>query len=214
MIERARLSAALVFTLAAALAGGLVSVSYEISHDRIATNQRDRILTSLRDVLGATRFDNGVDVSATLLDAIIRRSGNEPLAIFAATHDGVPVATVFAVAAPHGYNGPIELLVGVASDGTVTGVRVLAHRETPGLGDAIEHGKSDWIDGFVGTRLGEPPVGAWKVTKDGGHFDALTGATVTPRAIVDAVRATLLFDRNRGVGPDTALPPGQADGGR
>jgi electron transport complex protein RnfG len=211
MSERARLSAALVFTLAAALAGGLISVSYEISRDRIVANQRDRMLASLRDVLGATHFDNGVDVSAATVDAIAGHGGNEPTAVFRAMQAGTPVATVFAVTAPHGYNGPIELLVGVASDGTVTGVRVLAHRETPGLGDPIERRKSDWIETFAGKRLGEPPLDAWRVSKDGGYFDALTGATVTPRAVVEAVRATLLFARDRRVSLDERPPEEWAD---
>jgi len=198
--------------LAAALAGGLISASYEISRDRIAANQRDRVLTSLRDVLGATRFDNGADVSIEIVDAIAGRDGDEPVAIFRAMRDGMPVATVFAVTAPNGYNGPIELLVGIASDGTVTGVRVLAHRETPGLGDPIERSKSDWIEAFAGTRLGDPPLGAWKVSKDGGDFDALTGATVTPRAVVEAVRATLVLHRDRAASPEDNTLRGQTDG--
>jgi electron transport complex protein RnfG len=211
MVERARLSAALVLTLAAALAGALISTSYEISRDRIAANQRDRALTSLRAVLGATRFDNGADVSIDMVDAIAGRKGGEPTAVFRAIRDGMPVATVFAVTAPNGYNGPIDLLVGIASDGTVTGVRVLAHRETPGLGDPIERSKSDWIEAFAGTRLGDPPLDAWKVSKDGGAFDALTGATVTPRAVVEAVRATLLFHRNSTASPDDGRLREQAD---
>src|SRR5690606_19926340 len=92
----------------------------------------------------------------------------------------------------------IRLLVGISADGILTGVRVLSHRETPGLGDPIELRKSPWILQFDGKRLDDPPEALWAVEKDGGIFDGLTGATVTPRAVVRAVRNTLLyFERHR-----------------
>ncbi len=97
--------------------------------------------------------------------------------------------------APDGYSGNIRLLVGVQADDTLSGVRVVAHRETPGLGDAIDEQRSDWVYGFDGKSLGNPPLAKWAVRKDGGHFDQLTGATITPRAIVRAVRRTLLYYR-------------------
>jgi electron transport complex protein RnfG len=85
------------------------------------------------------------------------------------------------------------MVVGVNRDGSVAGVRVLEHRETPGLGDAVDHRKSDWIDGFGGKALGAPPPEDWAVRKDGGVFDQFTGATITPRAVVAAVRRTLEY---------------------
>ncbi|MDX1654282.1 MAG: RnfABCDGE type electron transport complex subunit G, partial [Candidatus Competibacteraceae bacterium] len=87
------------------------------------------------------------------------------------------------------------LLVGVNWDGTVAGVRVLAHRETPGLGDGIEAERSDWIESFQGKSLGNPPAQQWAVKKDGGAFDQFTGATITPRAVVGAVRRFLEYYR-------------------
>ncbi len=106
---------------------------------------------------------------------------------------------MFASVAPHGYNAEIRLLIGISPSGTVTGVRAVSHRETPGLGDAIEVDKSDWIRQFDGTSLQMPPPAAWAVRKDeGGQFDSITGATVTSRAVVNAVKNTLLyFDRHR-----------------
>ncbi len=92
-----------------------------------------------------------------------------------------------------GYGGPLSAVVGIDLQGMVTGVRVLAHRETPGLGDDIELGKSDWILGFNGTSLTAPAETAWQVKKDGGHFDGLTGATVTPRALVRQVHNALRY---------------------
>ena len=100
--------------------------------------------------------------------------------------------------APDGYAGAIRLLVAVAPDGRLLGVRVLSHKETPGLGDAIDSRRSGWIGAFAGRSLEDPREDRWKVRKDGGDFDQLTGATVTPRAVVRAVRNALVyFDRHR-----------------
>jgi len=100
---------------------------------------------------------------------------------------------VFATVAPHGYNASIELLIGVSPIGTVTGVRAVRHRETKGLGDAIETAKSDWIMQFDGKALTAPPPELWALAQDEGEFDAISGATVTSRAIVAAVKGTLLY---------------------
>ena len=91
-----------------------------------------------------------------------------------------------------GYNGEISLWVGIDDRGTITGVRVIDHRETPGLGDPISLDVSDWVLGFNGKSLTSPANQFWKVKKDGGEFDQFTGATITPRAIVSAVHDTLL----------------------
>ena len=106
---------------------------------------------------------------------------------------GEPVAVIFNSVAPDGYNGKIHLLVGVNIDASLAGVRVVKHAETPGLGDAIEIRKSPWIRGFDGKSLNNPDQAGWRVKRDGGEFDQLTGATITPRAIVAAVRNTLLY---------------------
>ena len=102
---------------------------------------------------------------------------------------------IFNAIAPDGYNGRIHLLVGVYVDGRIAGVRVVKHAETPGLGDAIEVRKSSWILGFDGKSLDRPEPTRWAVRRDGGEFDQLTGATITRRAVVAAVRNTLLYYR-------------------
>jgi electron transport complex protein RnfG len=106
------------------------------------------------------------------------------------------VAAVLASIAPDGYAGTIKLLVGINYDGSIAGVRVVSHKETPGLGDAIEAERSDWILGFNGHSLREPGEERWKVKKDGGIFDQFSGATITPRAIVAAVHNTLSYYQN------------------
>jgi electron transport complex protein RnfG len=115
--------------------------------------------------------------------------------VYRALKDAKPVALVMSVIAPDGYSGSIKLLVGINTDGTLSGVRAVAHRETPGLGDAIEEQRSDWVQQFNGASLENPPLDRWKVRKDGGDFDQLTGATITPRAVVQAVRNALLYYR-------------------
>ncbi len=109
------------------------------------------------------------------------------------TPTDAPVAALFVVSARDGYSGPIRLLVGIDVEGTVTAVQVLEHRETPGLGDRVEAGKSDWVKQFDGRSLINPTPDGWEIKRDGGEFDQLTGASVTPRAIVNAVRETLLY---------------------
>lgn len=92
-----------------------------------------------------------------------------------------------------GYGGEIKLMLGIDTQGKILGIRLLAHQETPGLGDKINEKKTDWILKFTGKSLADPPAEKWKVQKDGGVFDQFAGATVTPRAVVGAIRAGLDF---------------------
>lgn len=118
------------------------------------------------------------------------------LSIKAVMKDGRRSAFLLELVTRNGYNGPIRLLLAIRRDGVVLGVRVIEHHETPGLGDKIESGKSSWIDSFIGNSLNSFPVAAWRVKRDGGQFDQFTGATITPRAIVGAIREGLLFVRS------------------
>ncbi|MDO6688104.1 MULTISPECIES: electron transport complex subunit RsxG [unclassified Agarivorans] len=110
--------------------------------------------------------------------------------------DGQVQAFVYQTTAPDGYSGAIRLLVGVNEDGSVSGVRVVQHNETPGLGDKVETRKSDWIYQFDQQKLLEEKDPRWAVKKDGGQFDAFTGATITPRAVVKAVKNVLIYHSN------------------
>jgi electron transport complex protein RnfG len=115
--------------------------------------------------------------------------------------------------APEGYGGAIELLVGVNANGEITGVRVVPpHNETPGLGDKIETKKSDWIYSFDGKSLTNPKPEGWAVKKDGGDFDSFTGATITPRAVVDAVyNALAWYQANRSTLYQQPAAPAEAE---
>lgn len=192
------ITVALVAAIATA-AALLVTASWELSHERIEANERARLLSSLSSVLDEDLLDRDLEpVLIRALDPALLGS-DEPIDVFVPVDGTDPQAAIFASVAPDGYNAPIELLVGVAiPSGRITGVRVVGHRETPGLGDLIDIRKSDWIWQFDGKTVNDPPASAWTVSKDDGAFDSITGATVTPRAVIRAVHNTLLyFDANR-----------------
>lgn len=183
---------AAVLGLSAVLGLGLVALVHEQTGARIAANQRAALVQTLASLLPADSFDNDpLDDSVTVRDPEL--GTDRAVTVYRARRHGRPVAAVFAPIAPDGYNGAIKLLVAVRADGVLAGVRVLEHRETPGLGDWIEADRSAWILGFAGHSLDDPPENRWRVKRDGGDFDQFAGATVTPRAVVKAVRRALAF---------------------
>jgi electron transport complex protein RnfG len=124
--------------------------------------------------------------------------GAEATRVYRGRLGGQPVAAVLSPVVTQGYSGPIQLIVAIRFDGSLAGVRVLSHRETPGLGDKIEIERTDWIRSFDGKSLLDPAPAAWQVKRDGGDFDQFTGATITPRAIVRGVRGSLeYFDEHK-----------------
>lgn len=148
---------------------------------------------ALAIVLPMDRYDNEPLTDVIQVISEPWTGSAEPVAVRRARRGDKPAALVFDVVAPDGYAGPIRLLVSVAADGRLLGVRVTAHKETPGLGDPIDVRKSPWITGFTGRYLGDPPRERWAVKRDGGDFDQFASATVTPRAVVAAVQRTLLL---------------------
>jgi electron transport complex protein RnfG len=104
-----------------------------------------------------------------------------------------PVGLVFMPVIAKGYNGNIKLITGVSFDGTLLAVRVLTHQETEGLGDGIDHNKTDWINTFSGFTFENTLPGNWAVKNDGGSFDQLSGATITSRGVINAVRKSLEY---------------------
>ena len=185
---------------------GLVAYTHQQTEQRIEANERAALLDRLRRTLPAGSYDNDIADDVVYARAPGRLGSPEAMPVYRARSEGRPVAAVLTVVAPDGYNGAIRLLVGVRRDGTVAGVRVVSHQETPGLGDYIEADKSDWIEQFTGRALGDPPAERWRVGKDGGAFEALTGATITPRAVLGAVRNALIYFRDRRQALFTADP--------
>jgi electron transport complex protein RnfG len=192
------LQSTLLLVMFAVMGTGLVATTYQVTKDRIAANQHEALLVKVRALIPADRYDNDLLKDEMDLVAPEALGTNEPVSVYRARKGGEPVAAVLTPVAPDGYGGPIKLIVAVYYDGTLAGVRVLAHTETPGLGDYIDEARSRWILAFAGRSLANPTPDKWKVKRDGGAFDQQTGATITPRAVVKAVRKTLeYFSANR-----------------
>ena len=177
----------------AAVCTALVAVTHSATAPRIAANEQAYLEQSLQPVLEGIEYDGLLSESTIVLQPPHGLPGNDPVSIYRVFADGAPIAALFVVTARDGFAGPIRLLVGIDGDGVITGVRVLAHRETPGLGDLIDANKSDWILQFTKRSLGNPAVASWAIKRDGGEFDQLTGASITPRAVIKAVRDTLIY---------------------
>ena len=189
--------AGVLLSLFSVAGAGLVAVTHVATVDRIAQNERQALLDRLAILVPADRVTN--DMAAdTLVVSDREHLGADRTTVYRARSGDAPVALIVTAVVPDGYAGPISLLVAVLADGTLGGVRVISHKETPGLGDKIEEQRTDWIHGFAGKSLTNPDPSHWKVKRDGGDFDQFTGATVTPRAVVKAVKNTLLYVKEKG----------------
>ena len=196
-ISRSMLKNSLVLGLFAIATVGLVAVLQQATAGRIANAEREAQVRALSEILPQGSYDNHLlDNSIQLHDPLL---GSKSLqTAYIALKDGKPSAIILRATAPDGYSGAIQLLIGIQADGRLAGVRVLNHRETPGLGDKIELAKSSWIRSFDGRSLSNPAEDGWAVKKDRGEFDQFAGATITPRAVVKAVLKTLqYFDANQ-----------------
>ena len=171
------------------LATTLLSFGNIATKDAIELRQKEDLIASISQVVEPQLYDNQLLESVLMIP---EPGGNERL-VYQATKDGSVTAVVYEVSDNNGYSGAIRSILGVAPTGRVLGVRVLSHKETPGLGDKIEAEKSGWILSFNGLSLEDPPRSEWAVKKDGGYFDQFTGATITPRAVVRSVRSGLEF---------------------
>lgn len=179
----------------ALVAAGMLAGVNEGTKERIEQEIRIAQQRALYEIVPRERLDNDLlldtqSIPVEARDALGLPKGGE---FHIARNDGEIVALIIPAVAPDGYSGEISMIVGVNRDGSVAGVRVLSHRETPGLGDKLELSKSDWILGFRGKSLQNPQPARWQVKKDGGDFDQFTGATITPRAVVNQVKRVLEF---------------------
>ena len=187
------LKTAVVLIVFAVAGSALVGITFIQTEDNIAYNEKLTLLRKLNNIIPADAYNNNL-----LLDTISIKPNRllgtkENSLAYRARKDDQDIAIVLSSIAPNGYNGPIHMLVGIYDDGRLAGVRVIKHRETPGLGDVVSISHSNWILGFNNKSLGNPDSTRWKVKRDGGDFDQFTGATITPRAVVKAVHNTLLY---------------------
>ena len=171
----------------------LVSFTFQQTADQIKENERLALLKALQELIPASHHDNDILKDTSIVTSEQLTSSLEPTTIYHSRWKGKVNAVVFSPVVSVGYADNIKLLVGVNDDSTLAGVRVISHKETPGLGDGIDTDKSDWILMFAKHSLQNPPIERWKVKKDGGDFDQMTGATITPRTIVKAVKRALEY---------------------
>lgn len=193
MLEVRIIRVAAILTLFAILGSGLVTFTYQITASHIAANERATLLRTLNALITQDQYDNDLFNDFIWVQNEDLLGTNQPVTLYRVRQAGQPVAVLLTPVAPDGYNGAIRLLVGINYNGTLLGVRVISHQETPGLGDYIETRRSNWILDFKGRSLTNPNESGWRVKRDGGVFDQVTGATITPRAVVKAVHQALLF---------------------
>ncbi|MDH3748647.1 MAG: electron transport complex subunit RsxG [Gammaproteobacteria bacterium] len=177
----------------AAICTALVATTYQGTKARIAANEQAWLEQSLEPALAGVFFEGSVTESKLVIPTPHELPGRDDVIVYRVFAEAQPVAALFAVTAPDGYAGPIRILLGATYDGVVTGIRILEHRETPGLGDKIVSSRSNWVFQFDGHSLDNPELTGWALKRDGGQFDQLTGASITPRAVINAMRETLLY---------------------
>lgn len=192
-IVRHAVKTALIMIAFALVGTSLLVYIYDVTKTPIAESEAKARMALFRQIVPDGMHDNPLleDVIEIPADPML---GNRTAShVYRARLAGEPMAVILEAVAPDGYSGDIKLLVAIRVDGTISGVRVLAHKETPGLGDYIDITHSQWIKQFDSQSLGSRAAELWKVKKDGGEFDYVVGATVTPRAVVKAVRKALEY---------------------
>lgn len=177
----------------AIVATALLMFTQYLTADRIAAQQRNELMRTLSELIPNDNYSNDLYADCTEVTEpnVLGNKLSQP--VYRARLNGQPVALAIRTTAPDGYSGDIHLLVAISHTGTVLGARVLEHRETPGLGDKVDPRRSDWIYSFSNERVRGPNDTRWQVRRDGGAFDQFTGATITPRAVINAIQRTVVW---------------------
>ncbi len=182
-----------ILTAFAVVGTALLAATYLVTRPIIAETEKQAKLALIGQILPPALYDNDLLKDSALLPPAKELGNTEPTPVYRAVKEGKPSAAVLEVIAPDGYSGKIRMIVAIKADGEVSGVRVVTHNETPGLGDYIEIAKNSWIRIFEGKSLSKFTDQEWKVKKDGGKFEHMAGATVTPRAVIKAVHKSLKY---------------------
>ena len=182
----------------AVIGTAVLAATYMLTHERIAQSEEAEKLKLINQVVPASLYDNDMVKDTVTLPPNVQLGTEQDSVAYRGRLKGQPSVVVLEVTAPDGYSGKINMIVAISQAGVVTGVRVVSHKETPGLGDYIEIAKNKWITLFNDTSHENHGEDDWKVRKDGGKFDYMAGATITPRAVVKAVHKALhYFEDNR-----------------
>lgn len=187
---------ALLLAAFAIICTGSVAVVSELTQPQIAQQEQKALLKTLNQIIPVQQYDNDIVASCfTVTDQNLLGS-TQPQQVFIAKKDNRPIAVMLEATTMRGYSGQINLLIGIYENAQIAGVRAIHHSETPGLGDKIQTNKSDWIYAFNGKFYQEAQKTRWDVKKNGGDFDAFTGASITPRAVIFAVKDALIYFKN------------------
>lgn len=192
-MAKASVYTALNLLFFAVIGTAMLAITYQLTHEPIARSEEKEKLKLVTQIASAETYDNDIikDTAELAADKLL---GNDDTTVaYIGRLKGQPSIAVMQVIAPDGYSGKISLIIAIHSDGKIGGVRVISHKETPGLGDYIEIARNKWITVFNGSSLDNPKDADWKVKKDGGQFDYMAGATITPRAVVKAVHKALQY---------------------
>ncbi len=171
----------------------LLGVTYLQTKAPIERSEQEAKLKLISQLVPRQDFDNDILADGLSLTPDPLLGSSAASTSYRARKNGQPVAVVLEAIAPDGYSGRISLIIAIKADGTLGGVRVIEHKETPGLGDYIDIAKSDWITGFNDKALLPGKDDDWHVRKDGGQFDYMAGATITPRAVIKATHKVLQY---------------------
>jgi electron transport complex protein RnfG len=195
MIFKSMRKNSLLLALFALITAFILASTDRLTEDRIASSERLAAQKALFEIIPLERHNNDLlldiqPIPKQYWAALGLESGGD---IHIARQDGQPVAAIIPSVTPEGYSGDIAMIIGINFDGSVAGVRVVEHKETPGLGDKVDLRKSDWILSFNGKSLSNPQPNAWNVKKENGEFDQFTGATITPRAVIHQIAKTLEY---------------------
>ncbi len=183
----------LILALVTFFTSGLLMFSENATREKIAEQKKILLLESLKDLIPEALHDNDLTQNAIDLYKPELLGHRKPQKLYLGTFNGKLTIIAVPVTARNGYSGDIDLMVGIKNNGEITAVKILEQHETPGLGDLIQANKSDWLKQFPTLSLKEIGEKNWKVKRDGGQFDQITGATITPRAVVAAIKQALLF---------------------
>ncbi|ADE12621.1 electron transport complex subunit RsxG [Sideroxydans lithotrophicus] len=206
-IARSTLQTAINLVFFAVIGTAILASVFFMTHDKIVKSEEAEKLKLIMQIVPPALFDNDIIQDTLSIPASDLLGTDEVTTAYRARLKGEPSAVVLSAIAPDGYGGKISLILAVKASGELAGVRVVAHKETPGLGDYIELPKSPWIKGFDGKSREVYKDADWKVKKDGGKFDYMAGATITPRAVVKAVHKALVYfgeNRDQLFAPDEA----------
>lgn len=189
---------AIILGIFAMISSGLIAITHLLTKDKIALEIELSLVRQLSEIVPSDNYTNNVYNDCIFINDKGFLGTSDDQKLYRMRNSKLDYALLMTNIAPDGYSGKIKLAIAISTEGEILGVNILSHKETPGLGDKMERNKSDWLEQFVGLSLNNVATKQWKVKKDGGQFDALTGATITPRAVIKAVHNSLNFYQQHG----------------